>query len=317
MRMNHASTLLALLLAGLLALPACSSAGGSVDPADAPAQEQEAEAADSLPDDPLEGITADSRVVAVSRSVVELWQLAGGECAGVTDDARDLQGIAEEATSVGSADDPDVSQIAALEPDLVLVPAELSSCQRLCDDLAASSIPTFVVDVNSFDEYDDAMVRLTTATGRTDLYQQNVTQVRSQVEQVIENTTSTAGDSYVTLAASAAGTEVLASDSFVCVMLDELGMANAAASEQDTPISLDDVVETNPTWIFVTFVGGEGEAQQAFSAKFTSQGAWKELTAATAGHVVMLPRQLFQNKPNARWGEAYAYLSQVLHGAWA
>jgi hypothetical protein len=31
----------------------------------------------------------------------------------------------------------------------------------------------------------------------------------------------------------------------------------------------------------------------------------------------VLPQSLFEHMPANRWGEAYAYFSQVLHGSWA
>ena len=50
----------------------------------------------------LEGISASSRVVALSRSVGELWLLAGGKLVGATDDALDLEGISQDTASIGS-----------------------------------------------------------------------------------------------------------------------------------------------------------------------------------------------------------------------
>ena len=41
---------------------------------------------------------------------------------------------------------------------------------------------------------------------------------------------------------------------------------------------------------------------------------WSTLSAVRGGRVYQLPKDLFQYKPNARWDEAYAYLSSLLYG---
>ena len=52
-------------------------------------------------------------------------------------------------------------------------------------------------------------------------------------------------------------------------------------------------------------------------AALKEQQEWSELGAAAQGRVVVLPQALFERMPANRWGEAYAYFSQVLHGSWA
>ena len=38
-----------------------------------------------------------------------------------------------------------------------------------------------------------------------------------------------------------------------------------------------------------------------------------QVTAVRDDHVVILPKDLFQYKPNARWAEAYDYLAKILY----
>ena len=46
---------------------------------------------------------------------------------------------------------------------------------------------------------------------------------------------------------------------------------------------------------------------------FGSNPAWAGLSAVQNGRYVLLPRELFHYKPNARWGESYAYLAKILY----
>jgi iron complex transport system substrate-binding protein len=42
--------------------------------------------------------------------------------------------------------------------------------------------------------------------------------------------------------------------------------------------------------------------------------AWQTLTAVQEGNCYMMDPALYNLKPNARWGEAYEKLAQILYG---
>ena len=97
-------------------------------------------------------------------------------------------------------------------------------------------------------------------------------------------------------------------------MLDDLGLTNIANDDSSLDdLSLEAIAKADPDWIFVIFKGEDKEARKAFEQGFSDNPVWGELTASKNGRVVMLPKDLFEYKPNARWGEAYAYLSQLLN----
>lgn len=268
--------------------------------------------------DPLASITSSSRVVALSRSVGEMWLLAGGQLVGTTDDALDLPSLAGDCVSIGTLSKPSLEQVVACEPDLVMLTEDLSVHKELHQSLDEAGIPVLVVNIDSFDDYDTVMQQLTAATERDDLYQQNVADVRTQIESVIANATHEAGGTYLALRTSATKNKVLKSDNFTCDMLDDLGLSNVAddTSALDD-LSLEAIADVDPDWIFVVYQGDEAEAQKAYEEAFSQNPVWSELSATKNGHVVVLSKELFQYKPNAKWGEAYAYLSQVLYGSWA
>ena len=59
---------------------------------------------------------------------------------------------------------------------------------------------------------------------------------------------------------------------------------------------------------------GDEEAGKSYMESLISDPVWQNLTAVKEGRVHQLPKELFQYKPNARWGEAYAYLIELLYG---
>ena len=48
-------------------------------------------------------------------------------------------------------------------------------------------------------------------------------------------------------------------------------------------------------------------------ATVESNPAWPGLQAVQNGRYLLLPKELFHYKPNARWGESYAYLAKILY----
>ena len=47
----------------------------------------------------------------------------------------------------------------------------------------------------------------------------------------------------------------------------------------------------------------------------TGNPAWASLSAVSGGQYHVLPKDLFHYKPNARWGEAYEMLADILYPA--
>jgi len=262
------------------------------------------------------GLSADSRVVALSRSLGELWLLAGGKLVGVTEDGLNLEGVTAETASVGRILAPSTEAIIALNPDLVLIAPDISAQREVQETLAAAGIRCQAVDINKFSDYATAMKQYTEATGRSDLYESNVSAVEKKIEAVkAELPKEIHGKTFLVIRASAAKTRVLKSDHFVVAMLEDLGLTNAAPESLLEQLSMEGMVEANPDYLFVVLQGDTGEAEAAFQELIAAQPAYQELKAVKTAQVYTLPKEFFQYKPNARWDEAYALLSEYLRRA--
>ena len=293
----------------LALLPACAGGGKPAPVAD------DTQVEEQVPTNPLDGITAESRVVAISRPAGELWLLSGGQLAGVTEDALELKDLPKDVTSVGDATQPDLDEVLALEPELVLILEDESSHKELEAGLMGAEVPVLAVDVDSFDEYATIMQALTTATGRADLYEKNVTDVQVRIDEVVAHNMLPDRGTYLAMSVSPAKATALDSDNIACNILNDLGMTNLTEDGSADEVSFEIIAQTNPDWIFVLYEGDQAES--TFENQFVSHPMWSQVEAVKQGHVVALPNNLFQFPPNTRWAEAYGYISQVLHGSWA
>lgn len=97
-----------------------------------------------------------SRVVALSHSIADMWLLAGGQLAGTTDDelkalqdaGKDGSGIA----SVGGLMNASAEAIVALNPDLVLLSADIPSHKKLRSTLEEAGFNVLAVNIDDFED---------------------------------------------------------------------------------------------------------------------------------------------------------------------
>ena len=159
----------------ILAITALTACGNQQAPAQEPAAaEESAQAQETAADAATESAAAENSetltVVAVSKSIGDLWLLSGGELAGMTEDGMDLEGISENTEVIGTVTNPSLEAIAALSPDMVLLSGELPTHKKLAEELESRGISPRMISVNSFSDYDGVIKEFTEMTGREDCY---------------------------------------------------------------------------------------------------------------------------------------------------
>ena len=236
---------------------------------------------------------APKRVVALSRSIGDLWLLAGGTLSGITSDGLDLDGITME-----------------LHPDEVLATEEIPAQKKVVETLTSAGISCRDVRVNSFTDYEQIMKKFTELTGRQDLYMSNVEEVAEAIDELRDSAPAAVrGKSFLLIRASATKTKALKDDHFVATMLTDLGLVNVAADGSSLDdLSLEWIIEKDPAYIFVVTQGSTREANETFKESFLSQPAWNQLSAVRGRRLFILEKDLFQYKPNNRWAQAYQVL---------
>ena len=290
-------------LSALLGLGLLSGCAAQPD-ADAPSEQPTSAPAVSFSAD-----GAAARVVAGTRSLAQMAILAGMPPVGVTEDATDLDGLPQDVATVGTAAHPSLEKIVELAPTLVLITAEVPAQKELEAGLDGAGIAWRDVDVNGFGDYAAHMQALTEMSGRDDLYQANVTDVSDAIVKVEESAAGLPQVSYLALLVSSTKAKVAKGDYFACEVFDNLQMANVAEDDSSLDdLSVEEIVAADPDYVFVIPRGDEDEAKAVFEQDFQAQPAWASLSAVKAGRVNVLPKDLFEYKPNERWAEAYSYI---------
>ena len=99
-------------------------------------------------------------------------------------------------------------------------------------------------------------------------------------------------------------------------MLADLGTVNVADGDHALleNLSLEAIMAADPEYIFVGLQGADpASAQAALEETLLSNPAWQSLRAVQEGRFYILEHRLFNLKPNARWGESYEILAEILY----
>ena len=259
------------------------------------------------------------RVVALMGSFAEIWLEAGGELKGVTDDAFDERGLIlpENTITVGTYNNPNVEQIIACDPDFVILSSETKEHVALKDTLKQAGITTAYFDVTYFEDYLKMLKICTDITGRGDLYEKNGLAVKEQIDSIIAKTKDQKSSTVLFLITYSGGAIVKNSQCMTGKMLSDLGCENIADQNQSLlkEFNIESIMKADPDYIFVVAMGNDEElAMKNLKETVENNPAWNGLRAVQNGRYILLPKEKFLYKPDAKWGESYEYLSEILYG---
>ena len=99
-------------------------------------------------------------------------------------------------------------------------------------------------------------------------------------------------------------------------MLADLGCVNIADQDNSLleQLSVEKIIEQDPEYIFVVIQGSDPtDAEAILESTLLSNPAWETLTAVKEGRYYVMDPNLYNMKPNARWGEAYEKLADILY----
>ena len=262
------------------------------------------------------------RVAALIGSFADVWCLAGGEdslVASATDawtyfDWLPLEGV----TDLGATKQISLETLIAAEPDLILASVNTALDLELMDTFEEMGIPAAYFEVSTFEQYLSMLERCSRLTGDTDAYRQNGEAVRDRVARAIARADGSA-PSVLYVRVSSSGCKVKNSrDNVLGEMLADLGCDNIADREDSLleNLSLEVILQEDPDYIFLVYQTADPAVAEAVADEtLRSSPAWASLRAVQEGRCYVMDPTLYNLKPNARWGEAYEKLADILYPA--
>lgn len=256
------------------------------------------------------------KVIALSKSNAELWLLAGGKLIATSDDAMEAEGISADTVSLGDMDHVSLEAVTALEPDLLILFSTDPAQKAFGEAAEGIGLSVYYTNIDGFSDYEEVMRAFTEMTGREDLYQKNVADVKTGIDEIVKQRPEDAVEkTYLLLHVSATKSKVEKNDYFACEIFNNLGLRNIASDDSSfDELSLEQIVASSPDYIFVVPRGDEKKAMSSFDELFTSKDAWTALSAVKNGNYYLLSKDAFGLKPNDRWADSYREAYTLLYG---
>lgn len=261
-----------------------------------------------------------TRTAALIGSFADIWCLAGGRdtLVAAANDAwtsfdLDLGG---DVVDLGAVKEPNLEVLLAARPDLVIGSVSTAADLELEPTLAQAGIPVAYFDVDGFDDYLRMLEICTRLTGRPENYTLYGENVAARVEAAVARQDGSA-PRVLCMRATGSSCKVKGSEGTVLgEMLAALGCVNIADSDASLleELSLEAIIAADPDYIFVALQGSDPtKAMATLEATLLSNPAWENLTAVREGRFYTMEQALYNLKPNARWGEAYEKLADILY----
>lgn len=307
------------MLCCLLLLTGC---GGRTDTL--PSLETDSETAVTFTDDLGRQVTIDrpERVVCLIGSFADIWYLAGGvgqivATTNATWTYFDLP-LREDIVNLGAAKNLNMEKLIACNPDFVLASCGTDRNMELESAFDEMGLNTAYFSVNTFEDYLRMLKICTEITGFSENYETYGTAVRSQVENALARADGSR-PSVLYIRATGSSCKVKNSeDSVLGEMLANLDCENIADKENSLleQLSLESILVHDPDYIFVVLQSADpADAQAILETTLLQNPAWASLTAVQEGRYYVMDQNLYNLKPNERWGEAYEKLADILYPA--
>ncbi len=310
---------LCLLPALLLLLTAC----GGTPPETVQSPPPPSETAVSFTDDLGRDFSLEppQRVAALIGSFADIWCLAGGRdtliaAAGDAWTSFDL-GLREDAADLGAVKEPSLEALLAAEPDLILASVNTAADLELKDTFDQAGIPAAYFEVDCFEDYLRMLEVCTRLTGQPERYETYGENIRARVDGAIARQDGSA-PRVLYVRASGSGVKAKGGEGSVLgEMLADLGCVNIAdGGGLLENLSLEGIIAADPDCIFAVLQASDAnvdKARASLEAALLSNPAWGSLRAVREGRFHILDHKLYNLKPNARWGEAYEALAEILY----
>ncbi len=269
-------------------------------------------------------------VVNLYASFTTLWYEAGGTVTGCIggDSAMELyeeyigrditqdEGVTTVATSAAGKK-WDVETILNLQPDLIICSKAMSGYDTISAPAEAANVPVIVVDYEDFADYLKWFKVFCNINGQPELWDTVAMEALEQAVDVLANIQSEEGPTVLAMFVTEDSISANTGNTVVGGMLQAMNAVNIADNWENTTgaerleMNMETVYAADPDIIVVQ--AHADEAAQYIEDAYGNNPVWQSLSAVQNGQVYYLEKELFHNKPNSRFAQAYEKLAEILY----
>lgn len=277
------------------------------------ASEEDAEMAELLKQF---GEQTPARIVTLSVSITEILHELGIEPVGLPTTNSKLPESLAEVPRIGSSHQPDLEQIAKLQPDVVLGPASIKDSME--KKLGPASLPSAYLPVDSLEQLKLSTKTLGRLLGRDDQANAFLQDIERQEREAIEGVKGKPAPKVMFLFGSAEALMLMNDNTFAGSLARNLGAVNVVSEELKlteayVPFNMESIVAANPDVILLVAHGDPDAVAKKFEEDVKKNGAWEKLNAFQNGKMATLDFELFGIASIVKAPDAYKEMARTLY----
>ncbi|WCF10780.1 helical backbone metal receptor [Paenibacillus thiaminolyticus] len=257
-----------------------------------------------------------ARIVTLSVSITEILHKLGIQPVGLPTTNSKLPESLAEIPRIGSSHQPDLEQIAKLQPDVVLGPASIKDSME--KKLGPASLPSAYLPVDSLEQLKLSTKTLGRLLGRDDQANAFLQDIERQEREAIEQVKGKPAPKVMFLFGSAEALMLMNDNTFAGSLARNLGAVNVVSEELKlteayVPFNMESIVAANPDVILLVAHGDPDAVAKKFEEDVKKNGAWEKLNAFQNGKMATLDFELFGIASIVKAPDAYKEMARTLY----
>ena len=257
------------------------------------------------------------RIVALAGSDLTLLDAVDVNLVGrVTTKVGNIPARYKDLPEVGVTTGVNIEKVVALKPDCVLAIA--GQHDKYIQLLESNNIPVFMLRIKSFEDVKAKLHLMSQIAGTEDKGDAVIAKLDKEVNGIL-NKLPKEKQTVVILHATAKNVTVELDTSIAGGVAKMLRLENVAAggnkkiSGDKVPYSLEELVNRDPSVIFLTSMGEGPDIEKRMRADVTNNPAWSSLSAVKNGKFYVLPEKYFLLSPGLNYPAAIKYMAKQVY----
>ena len=263
------------------------------------------------------GTKKPEKIVTLSVSITEILNEIGVTPAGVPKSSNKLPEAFDNIPRVGTSHQPDLEQIAKLQPDVIVSPMSIKD--SIEKKLKPASLPTAYLPADSLEQLKLSTTVLGRVFGREDKAKAYLEKIQQEEQAVLNSVKGKPAPKVMILFGSAETLMLMNDNTFAGSIARNLGATNVLSdvmkkSEDYVPLNMESVIAANPDAILLVAHGDPNAVAKKFEDDVKKNGVWEKMNAFKNGKMKALDSQLYGIASIVKAPAAYKDMARILFG---
>ncbi len=209
-----------------------------------------------------------------------------------------------------------VEKILSFKPDFVIASNAMDGYAKISQPIIEAGIPIIAVNYNDFSDYLKWFKIFSFLANKEHLYEEIAKEALKEIENIVIEAKEKPAKNVLAIFPNASSPTACTRNTLIGKMLEELSSNNIISNDNGAdkvPINLESIYASNPDIILVNCHNSIEEAKEIINKYFENQPLWNNLEAVKSNKVIYLEKNLFHNKPNSHFKDAYKKLANILY----